>query len=56
MTLMRLSLTSQPPVRKPLSRRAKSVEKLDQLKPALERALAAVKGGKTAILNVVVSR
>ena len=32
------------------------VEKLDQLKPALERALAAVKGGKTAILNVVVSR
>jgi acetolactate synthase-1/2/3 large subunit len=32
------------------------VERLDEVKGALEGALAAVKGGKTAILNVVVSR
>ncbi len=32
------------------------VEKLDEVKGALQDALAAAKGGKTAILNVVVSR
>jgi hypothetical protein len=32
------------------------VEKLDELKSALQGALAAVQGGKTALLNVVLTR
>jgi acetolactate synthase I/II/III large subunit len=32
------------------------VEKLDELEGALQKALAAVQGGKTAMLNVVLSR
>ena len=41
---------------RPFGGHGERVEKSSDLKPALERAAAAVKDGRTAILNVMVSR